>query len=282
MGAALGSDSAAVGRAITLNGHPFTIVGVTPRGFQGTTLLKPDLWVPMSMSAQAQPRLSANILTNRQAVWLFMGGRLKPGVTVQQANAEAAAIGANLEREYPRDNKGKGFVVQPSAIVPGQIQVVAGFIGLLMGIVGLVLLIACVNVSGMLLARAAGRRREIAVRLAIGAGRGRLIRQLLTETALLFAAAGVAAVIITNWLTALLLAVLPQLPVPLFVEFHSHWRVLAFPPALSLAAAVLAGLAPALQACAQLCYGIKTEGLTRERTPALETRVVAVTRLSFW
>lgn len=110
-----GSDPATAGRAITLNGHPFTIVGITPRGFQGTTLLKPDLWVPMSMVAQATPRMSPNMLTSRGSVWLFMGGRLKPGVTPTQASAEATAIGAALEREYPRENAGKGFIDVPFA-----------------------------------------------------------------------------------------------------------------------------------------------------------------------
>lgn len=257
-----GSDPAIVGRVVTLNGHGFTIVGIAARGFQGTTLVKPDLWVPISMHAQAMPRMSANLLTSRQAVWLFTGGRLKPGVTVGQASAEAAEIGAALEREFPRENRGKSFVVKPSALVPGRIQVVAGFIGLLMTIVGLVLLIACVNVSGMLLSRAAGRRREIAVRLAIGAGRGRLIRQLLTETGVLFAAGGAIGLVITRWLTSLLLAVLPQLPVPLFVEIGTDWRVVSFAIAASLLAALLAGLAPALQASrADLVPALKAEGL---------------------
>jgi predicted permease len=126
----------------------------------------------------------------------------------------------------------------------------------------MVLLIACVNVSGMLLARAAGRRREIAVRLAIGAGRGRLVRQLLTETLLLFTAGGAIGVVITRWLTSLLLAVLPQLPVPLSLDIVSDWRVISFAVAVSLAAAILAGLAPAIQASrADLVPALKTEGL---------------------
>ena len=135
------------------------------------------------------------IMTQRSSVWLMVGGRLNPGVTLTQARAELQSIGANLEREYPRDNEGKNFTAMASAVAPGQTSTVAAFLGLLMGVVGLVLLIACVNVAGILLARAAGRRREIAVRLAIGANRGRLIRQLLTETVILFAAGGLAGVI---------------------------------------------------------------------------------------
>src|SRR4029079_17849973 len=110
-----------------------------------------------------------------------------PGVTVAQANAELMSIGAALEREFPAANRNAGLTAMASAVIPGHIDIFAGFLGLLMAIVGLVLLIACVNLSGMMLARAAGRRREIAVRLAIGASRWRLIRQMLTETALLFA-----------------------------------------------------------------------------------------------
>jgi predicted permease len=256
------SDPAVVGRAITLNGHAFTIVGVASEGFRGTTLLKPDAWVPMSMLLEASPRHSADVFTGRGSVWLLMGGRLKPGVTTAQANAEAAAIGAALERDYPRENRGKSFVVIPSAVVPGHIQIVGGFVSLLMAIVGLVLLIACSNVSGMLLARAAGRQREIAVRLAIGAGRGRLIRQLLTETALIFVAAGVAGLILTKWLTSLLLALLPRLPMPVSLDVVPDWRVISFAIATSIAAAMLTGLAPALQASrGDLTGALKAEGL---------------------
>jgi predicted permease len=214
------------------------------------------------MMAQAAPGMSPTIKASREAVWLFMGGRLKPGVTVAQANAEAAAIGAALEREYPRENRGQSYGVQPTSLVPGQVPLIAGFIGLLMAIVGLVLMIACVNISAMLLARGAGRRREIAVRLAIGAGRGRLIRQLLTETAVLFAAGGLAGLLITRWLTSLLLAVLPQLPVPLAVDVGTDWRVIAFACAVTLVAALAAGLAPALHASrAELVPALKAEGL---------------------
>ena len=256
------SDPAVVGRAIMLNGHAFTIVGGASEGFRGTTLLKPDAWVPMSMLLEASPRNTADVFTARGSVWLLMGGRLKPGVTTAQANAEAAAIGAALERDYPRENRGKSFVVIPSAVVPGHIQIVGGFVSLLMAIIGLVLLIACSNVSGMLLARAAGRQREIAVRLAIGAGRGRLIRQLLTETALIFVAAGVAGLILTKWLTSLLLALLPRLPMPVSLDVVPDWRVISFAIATSIAAAVLTGLAPALQASrADLTGALKAEGL---------------------
>ena len=256
------ADPAIVGQAISLNGHPFMVVGVASPGFQGTTMTKPDVWAPITGISEAVPRLSGDILKQRASVWLVMGGRLRDGATIAQANAELHAIGANLETEYPQDNKGKNFAVMNTALIPGQTGTIAGFLGLLMIIVSLVLLIACVNVAGMLLARAAARRREIAVRLAIGAGRSRLIRQLLTESAILFAAGGLVGLVLAKWLTALLLARLPKLPVPVGLAIGTDWRVVTFAVVVSLVAAILSGLAPALQASrADLVPALKTEGL---------------------
>src|SRR5205814_1710733 len=151
-----------------------------------TMIIAPDLWIPIAMTGQAMPRIGSTILASRASVWLVFGARLKPGITVQQAQAEMTLLGQALEREYPEQNHGKGLVVVASSAFPGHTGPIAAFMALLMGIVGLVLLIACVNLTGVLLARAAARRREIAVRLAVGAGRARLVRQLLTETLILF------------------------------------------------------------------------------------------------
>src|SRR5207247_3636989 len=131
-------------------------------------------------------RRSAALLHSREGVWLMMGARLKPGVSLKQAQAELDAIGRALEHEFPAANRGRGIRVLASSPIPGNGAPVAAFMALLMGIVSLVLAIACANVAGVLLARASARRREIAVRLAIGAGRARLIRQMLVETAPLF------------------------------------------------------------------------------------------------
>lgn len=255
-----GADPGTVGRDVRLNGSVFTVVGVAPAGFQGTTILRSDVWIPMAMLAQAVPRMSTSLFKSRRAVWLFLGARLKAGVSLAQANAEVASIGASLEREFPDDNRGKSFTVLRAAPVPGQVPVIAGFMGILMALVGLVLLIACVNVAGMMLARAAARRREIAVRLAIGAGRLRLVRQLLTETAVLFAAGCALGLLISRGLTALLLSVVPALPVPISLEIATDWRVIAFATGISLLAAVLSGLVPALQASrADLVPALKSE-----------------------
>jgi len=275
-----GGNQSIIGQAISLNSRPFMVVGVAPPGFQGTTLLKPDAWTPIAGVADTMPRLAQdtrnNIFNQRASVWLVMGGRLKDGVTIAQANAEALAIGVNLEREYPTENKGKGLTVVRSTLVPGQSFAVAGFFALLMVIVLLVLMIACVNVAGILLARAAARRREIAVRLAMGAGRGRLIRQLLTETTILFAAGGIAGLVLSMWLTKLLLALIPRLPIPIDLTVHTDWRVISFGMALSLVAAILSGLAPALQSSrADLLPALKTEGLDSGK-PRLRLRNLLV------
>ena len=261
------ADPAIVGQPISLNSHPFVVVGIASRGFQGTTLMKMDVWTPISALPEAMPRLSGDLMNQRASVWLAMGGRLKDGVALSQAHAELQAIGANLEREYPVENKGKSFIALPLAVFPGQTSSIGGFLGLLMAVVGLVLLIACVNVAGMLLARAAARRREIAVRLAMGADRRHVVRQLLTETLILFVAGGLLGVVLAQWFTALLLAVLPKLPVPIAVAFDIDWRVVSFATVLSLVTALLSGLVPALQASrADLVTALKTEG--REATPS--------------
>jgi putative ABC transport system permease protein len=241
-------DPAIVGTTVQISGYPFVILGVAPAGFQGTTLLKGDLWVPLAALTMAMPDRRDTLFTSRRSTWLFMGARLADGATIEQANAELASISAALQTEHPQTNERMAFHAAPSAVVPGMTGVMAAFIGLLMGIVTLLLLIACVNLAGMMLARGAARSREIAVRLAIGAQPRRIARQLLTETAVLFVLGGLAGLVLSRWLTSLLLATLPQLPVPLSISFTTDWRVVAFTVVTSLVASVLCGLAPALQA----------------------------------
>jgi predicted permease len=166
---------------------------------------------------------------------------------------------------------------------PGQMKTIGGFVGLLMVIVSLVLLIASVNVAGMMLARATARSREMAVRLAIGANRGRLVRQILTETVMLFALGGVTGILISQWLAALLMRVIPQLPVPVSLEITTDWRVALFGLALSLVAAVLAGLVPALHAArSNPAPALRTEAMDagQPRLRLRNTLVVAQVTLS--
>jgi len=239
-------DPAVVGQTLQLNGRPFTVIGVAPQEFHGTTVLASDVWVPINMVGELSPRRSASILKSREGVWLVMGARLKPGVSVRQARAELENIGRALEQEFPAENRGKGLRVVASSPIPGNGAPVAAFLAVLMGLVGLVLAIACTNVAGVLLARASARRKEIAVRLAIGAGRGRLIRQMLVESMLLFLLGGAAGLAIARVMTTLLVSLLPTLPVPVGVTLSLDARALAFTLGLSLVAAVLSGLAPAL------------------------------------
>lgn len=242
------ADTSVAGRTIHINGHPFTVVGVTPEGFHGTTMMAPDLWVPASAAGLALPRLGDSLLTSREAVWLILGGRLKPGVSVAQSRAELDSIGQALEREFPRENEGRGLRLVPTSVVPGNMQPVSAFLGLLMAVVGMVLAIACVNLAGVLLARASARRREIAVRLAIGAGRSHLVRLLLSETVMLFAGGAVAGLLLARGMTSLLVGLLPSLPIPLDVTLPTDWRVATFTLVLTLAASLFCGLAPAFEA----------------------------------
>ena len=254
------SDPGVVGRTLYLNGYPFTVVGVVPEGFLGMTVVAPDVWVPASMIAALNPESGGRLLVTRGADWMMLGGRLKPGVSRAQASAEIAAIGAALARDFPVNYDflppGLGptdlsFVwsAEPSSPIPAGLRVVvAGFLTVLMSIVSVVLVIACANLAGVLLARGVVRRREIAVRTAIGAGRGRVVRQLLTETTLLFAVGGLAGLLMARVLTSLLVSLLPAFPVPVNVSVPLDGRVVAFSLLISFVAALLCGLAPALHA----------------------------------
>ena len=240
------SDPAIVGRGIVLNGSSFTVVGVAAEGFRGPVVLAPDLWAPV----MAAPLLGMEegVLTSRRSVWLMAIGRLAPGAGVSQAQAELSTIASRLEQSYPESNRAQGVRVAPASLFPGEFQgIVNAFMFFLLALSGLVLLVAGTNVAGMLLARAAARRREIAVRLAIGASRGRLLRQLLTESVLLFLIAGAAGVLLARWLLLGLMALVPRLPIQLAIDPQIDVRALAFALAVSLVAGVLAGLAPALQ-----------------------------------
>jgi predicted permease len=269
-------DPAVVGRTLTLNGHPFTVVGVASEGFQGTGVRAGDVWLPVNMIASSQ---GASVLSNRAAAWLLVGGRLTEGAAMRRAAAEMVSIGLALEREYPEQNRGSGLRLTASSPVPGIRVPVTLFLALLTAIVSLVLIIACANLAGVLLARAAARRREMAVRLAMGAGRSRVVRQLLTETLMLFVLGGAAGLVVARGLTSALTSWLPALPFPVEVSLPLDGRAIVFTTGVVLVAAVLSGLAPALHASKDdVISALKDDG------PSLRLRVrhaFVITQVAF-
>ncbi|HET9360716.1 MAG TPA: ABC transporter permease [Vicinamibacterales bacterium] len=253
-------DSGVVGRGVRINNVPMTIAGVAAGGFRGVSVVAPDLWVPVSAIAALAPEGGGVELTDRRVPWLMLGARLKPGVSRAQASAELAGIGAAIQRDTPSnpfipegahevDSSSLVWSAEVASPIPYGLRVLAaGFLGLLMTLVAVVLVIACANLGGVLLAKATGRRREIAVRTAVGAGRARLVRQLLTETVLLFALGGIAGLALARGITTLLISLLPEFPLPVSLSVPLDLRVVAFALVLSFIAAILAGLAPALHA----------------------------------
>jgi putative ABC transport system permease protein len=243
------ADPTLVGRSLQLNGHPFTVVGVANKAFLGMSVVAADVWMPTSMIGVARPSVDENWLTTRQAPWLMLGARRRPGVTIKEAGAELEAIGHTLAREHSRDPRGARFGAASSSPIPAGLRsIAAGFLALLLGIVAIVLVIVCTNVAGVLLARSTTRRREMAVRTAVGAGRVRLIQQLLTETMLLFLAGAAGGLLLARALTLLVPRLLPTFPLPVDISLPLDARVIAFALLLSLVTSLLSGLAPALDA----------------------------------
>jgi predicted permease len=242
-----------IGKNVLLNGQGFTVVGVMPRGFKGTAVLGgPDMWVPMATHDQVLAGVLKDMYNDRRFLNFFAVGRLKAGVTIDQARAELKNVGSQLEHDFPTPNKGRSFTVVPlleSTLNPN-VQGQAERAGeLMMGVVGLVLLIACANISNLLLARAAGRKREISIRLAIGASRARIVTQLLTESVLLALAGGVVGLGVAFLARDLLWSFRPPfLQQSTNMELSLDGHVLFFTLLISLGTGVIFGLMPALHA----------------------------------
>jgi predicted permease len=246
-----GADPAIVNQTVQLNGHPFTVVGVARQEFTGAKwALGMKFWVPLMMKQQVLGG-SNSWMTERGNHWLEMMARLKPSATNEQAGAALTAIAARLEGQYPaaRNKDVRVLVVDERE---GRWQDMAGVVrlssGLAMAVVGLVLLVACANVANMMLARAVVRRREIGIRLALGAGRWRVVRQLLTESTLLALAGGVLGLLLAFWMTDALTSFFPSLAYQIVLDVAPDARALAFTLAVSLLTGIIFGLAPAFQA----------------------------------
>src|SRR6266545_3914927 len=256
-----GGDPDLIGKTLTLSRQPFTIVGIAAREFRGADVEVPDVWIPLMM----RDELAAgdDFLQLRDCSWLYVVGRLKPGVRLKQAQAEMSLVAGQSDRngavtEYPE--RKTNVIVASGALLnsPEVYKKGAPLAALLMAAVGLVLLIACANVSNLLLARAATRQKEVGVRLALGASRGRLVRQLLTESLLLALLSGAGGLAFAFWLPRVFLSGLGR---SLNFDISPNLTVLGYCFLVSLGAGVVFGLAPALDATKlDLISTLKAEG----------------------
>ncbi len=231
-----GGNAAAIGMPLVFNGKSYAVIGITPPGFR---FFDTAVDIFTLLGQDVSPRMQ-----NRQAHGLQVFARLRPGATIAPAQAELDSTGRRLAVEFPRSNKGRGFLAEPLRPDVGDVR---STLWLLLGAVGVVLLIACVNIASLLLARSASRERELAMRVALGAGRGRLVRQGLTESAVLGLAGGALGILLASIGLRPFVSFWPG-SMPRAQEIRLDWHVLAFAIGVSLVSAVFFGLAPALRA----------------------------------
>jgi predicted permease len=246
-----GSDPTLVGRTVNLNGTAVTIVGIGPADYNGVVVgVTSQFWLPYGSMMVVAPDQSERLeRRNSRSIWVR--GRLQPGVSVAHAQAGIDVVMSRLGQQYPESNEGRTAIVVSSSRVrfhPAVDRTLYPVAGLLMTVVALVLAIACSNLANLLLARAAARQKEIAIRLAMGAGRGRLVRQLLAESVLLAGAGGAAGLAIAYGLVRAISAFQPPIPIPVVLDLSIDGRVLGFTVALALLTGLLFGLAPAIRA----------------------------------
>ena len=242
-----GGSKNIVGRTVRVNRYPVTVIGVAPEGFHGNTVIDFDVWVPMGLAGFVS-RVTPETLEARNRGWVVLGARLKPGVSVAQASQDLDAIDRALRQEYPDKRYGRGLRLLSASPLADKSPLAAAAVVLLAAVASIVLTIACANIAGLLLIRGAGRRREIALRFAIGAGRGRVVRQLLTETAVLFVLGAAGGVALARMLSTVAVSALSTLPIAIQLSVALDWRALLFAAGLALIAAIGAGLTPALHA----------------------------------
>jgi macrolide transport system ATP-binding/permease protein len=254
------ADGAVIGKQITINNTPITIIGVAPEGFIGSFLgVSSAAWVPMAMQREM---MGGDRMNQRGNGWFQSIVRLKPGVSQAQAQAEASSIMAQLEQEHKDFNDGRRLrIVQTWEAPFGAATVLAPILAVLSTLVALVLVIACANVANLLLSKAVSRRREVAVRLSLGASRLRLMRQLLTESLLLALVAGLGGVAMAYWTMDVIMAFVPPVDMPIDLGLRMDATTLLFALAVSMMTGLVFGLAPALQASsAHTIDALKEEG----------------------
>lgn len=261
-----GTDRNVIGRTIAIGRHAFTIVGIAPPGFRGVVLDwgdPPELWVPLAAFRDAVPTLPEYMLHARRAVWLLVTGRLKPGVSMAEAKAAIRGMAGQLAQVYGEihnDWTVEALPLSRARFWPTYRNAIVTYLGLLGAVTGVVLLIACFNVANLLLTRGMKRQREIAVRLALGAGRSRLVRQLTTESVLLSLLGGAAGVVVAYWTSALVGLYPRPFKIPLALDTHLDLPALGFALLLSLVTGVLFGIVPARRASRpDLALSLKSE-----------------------
>lgn len=245
----LNADEGAIGKPVQINGHAFTLIGVTAPTFHGLIgFFNPEFYLPLSQRSLLQPGM-AQFLTNRDSRWLSIGARLATQVTPARLEQELSTIASQLAAEYSTSNDNPGVRVSPLRSIPTEFHGnLLAFSGFLFALISMVLLVACVNVAGMMLARGEERRFEIAVRFALGASRSRIISQMLAESALLAIAAGVAGVMLSVWWCRLLERIDLPTPVPVLLQIPISATVLLFALCCVFATTIGFGLLPALRA----------------------------------
>lgn len=244
-----GGERSVVGRRVSLNGHSFTVIGVAPPGY--LSALPPyvaDIWVPIMMDRVLRP--GTDRITDRAGALMnsvHVIGRLKPAVTLAQTRDDIGAIAAELRRTYPDTHGNRGVSVRPARALHDELQgFFTLFMALLLGLVGFVLLVACVNVAGLQLARLSARRRELGIRHALGATRGVLVRQLVIESAIVAAGGAVAGALLAAWTSALLGRLPLPTPLPVLLDLQLDFRVLCFTVIVAAASVTVIGWLPAV------------------------------------